>query len=144
MRMSYDLAVFYISVNLIKKRVCWIIIKPRPFGCFRDQGSIEIVIGDHGFLEVVFIPLPLFFYYLIAFNGIRARVPVFLITTLRPGFPQKKLEKNIYIRRSSLFTIGCSRNKSRAYQYFSVEARPVTRSFTWQNQQQAMEGRWGS
>jgi len=61
---------------------------------------------------------------------------------MRPGFPQKKPEKNY--RRSRLFTIGRSHNKSRAYQDFSVEARQATRSFTQRNQQQAMEGHMGS
>jgi len=35
-------------------------------GCFRDQGSLEVAIGDHGFLEVAFIPFFCSFYYLIA------------------------------------------------------------------------------
>jgi len=71
------------------------------------------------------------------------------LLNLEARFPSKETRKNkiklyIYIRRSRLVTIGRSCNKSRAYQDFSVEARPVTRSFTQQNQQQAMEGCMGS
>jgi hypothetical protein len=57
---------------------------------------------------------------------------------LRLGFPQRNQKKNR--EEFQLFTIGRSRNKSRAYQDFSVEARSATRSFTHKNQQQAMEG----
>jgi hypothetical protein len=34
-------------------------------GCFGDQGSLEVVIGDHGSLEVAHILFFCFFYYLI-------------------------------------------------------------------------------
>lgn len=38
-------------------------------GCFGDQGSLEVVIGDHGSLEVAYI---LFFFFFLLFDCITA------------------------------------------------------------------------
>jgi len=67
------------------------------FGCFGDQGSLEVAIGDHDSLEIAHIFLFVSIYYLIASSGIKARLIVFynnLRSTSSPClFGMKKNER---------------------------------------------------
>jgi hypothetical protein len=127
--MSYDLTVFYISVTLINKTTCLNIIKnPRTsFGVF----------GGHGSLEVAHIPFLLFFYYLIASSGIRAKVDCFLqqspIHTITMSFwneeEQARLDK--IWSKSLTWKEESSKRKEARFYSMNVNACYQTISFPW-------------
>jgi hypothetical protein len=119
---SYDLAVFYIYVTLRNKEACWILWNPKPFGCFGDQGYLEVA--------PIFI-LCLFIIWLHQVVSEPGFLSLTALINLEARFSSLET-RNFFLREKKfqLITIGRSRNKNKAYLDFAVEARPATRSFT--------------